>query len=531
MADYIYMMESRLLPEQQRGATIVQELARAHEMNIYLTGGAIRDIVSGLPIRDLDFAVEGNPSKLHKDLEKAGALIEGEDEDIRELYLRLPGNVRASIGMARSEKFVKPGKPPEISPASIMEDLRRRDFTVNAMALSLNPGSRGLLLDPSNGLADIEAKLIRILQNYAFLEDPSRLIRATRFASRFHWALEERTQARYDAAKEGDYIKHISDSAIGRETEQIAYEDDPLHIMRALEKEGWLRVLHPHWSVAKVDPAGLAHLLKTRQQMTDLGYAVHANAAVMYFLTARLSERETAEMQKHIPRRGFVQAWRNLENEAKELAHRLGSKEGATSSRAWLLLSQSRPETIAFVETTSRQQSVLLKVRNFLTKWRQVKQRFPLPEMAEMRITPEAEFYPKLVDEMFLLMLDGKLKTSTEIKKFLKPYEPPPPPPPPPPPSKRRVKVEVKAEKITPPVTEDKTKAKKGKLKDKAVVPAPPAAAAPAPAPAAAKAKPFGKPPAAKKAKKPKKAKSKSAKKKPAKKKKASEKKKKAKKK
>jgi tRNA nucleotidyltransferase (CCA-adding enzyme) len=499
MADYIYLMESRLLPEQQRGATMVQEIARAHQMNIYLTGGAIRDMVSGLPIRDLDFAVEGNPSKLHKDLEKAGCLIEGEDEDARELYLRLPGNVRAAMGMARSEKFLKPGKPPEISPASIMEDLRRRDFTVNAIALSLNPGSRGLLLDPSNGLADIESKLIRILHNYSFLEDPSRLIRATRFASRFHWTLEERTQARYDAAKEGDYIKHISDHSAGRETEQIAYEDDPLHIMRALEKEGWLRLLHPHWSVAKVDPAGLAHLLKTRQQMTDLGYAVHANAAVMYFLTARLNERETAEMQKHIPRKGFVQAWRNLENEAKEMAHRLGSKEGATPSRAWQLLSQSRPETIAFLETTSRQQSVLLKVRNFLTKWRQVKQRFPLPEMAEMRITPEAEFYPKLVDQMFLLMLDGKLKTSTEIKKFLKPYEPPPPPPPPPPPSKRRIKAEVKAEKVTTPPPAGGKEKVKGKLKDKALAPTTaPVAATPAPAPVAAKEKSFAKSAAAK---------------------------------
>ena len=71
------------------------------------------------------------------------------------------------------------------------------------MALSLNDGSRGLLLDPFNGAADIEAKLIRVLHSYAFLEDPSRLIRATRFAARFGWTLEERTRARYDSAREG----------------------------------------------------------------------------------------------------------------------------------------------------------------------------------------------------------------------------------------------------------------------------------------------------------------------------------------
>ena len=155
------------------------------------------------------------------------------------------------IGMARTEHYEKVGKPPVVAPASIQEDLRRRDFTVNAMALSLNEGSRGLLLDPFNGVADIEAKVLRILHNYSFVEDPSRLIRATRFAARFHWPLEERTQQRYDSAKENKYIEHISRSAIGHEIAQLAHEDDPLSVVRALEKEELLKVLHPHWTIGQ----------------------------------------------------------------------------------------------------------------------------------------------------------------------------------------------------------------------------------------------------------------------------------------
>src|SRR5579863_9936294 len=197
MADYIYTMEVRLTPDQLRGVTLVQDVARSAGMNIYLTGGAVRDIISGFSIRDLDFTVQGNPLKLQKDLERAGASITGTDDDSKTLLLVLPGNARAEISMARTERYEKTGKPPIVAPATIIEDLRRRDFTVNAMALSLNPGSRGLLMDPFNGAADIEAKLLRILHNYSFLEDPSRLIRATRFAARFHWPLEERTQARY----------------------------------------------------------------------------------------------------------------------------------------------------------------------------------------------------------------------------------------------------------------------------------------------------------------------------------------------
>jgi tRNA nucleotidyltransferase (CCA-adding enzyme) len=438
MADYIYTMEVRLSPDQQKGVTLVQDVARAAGMNVYLTGGAIRDIISGLPIRDLDFTVQGNPLRLQKDLEKAGARISYVDDDVKSLLVLLPGNVRAEISMARTERYEKTGKPPIVTPATIIEDLRRRDFTVNAMALSLNPGSRGLLMDPFNGAADIEAKVLRILHNYSFVEDPSRLIRASRFAARFHWPLEERTQARYDSAKENNYIEYIADKAIGAEIAQLAYEDDPLHIIRTLEKEGWLKVLNPHWTTAKVDAAGLAQLMKGRQQMNELGYSPDPAPAVLYFLTSRLGDKDIADMRKQIPRKDLVESWRDLEENAKELSKRLMGKEAATPSRAWKVLSEARSEMVLFLSVTARQQAVVQKIKNFFTKWRQVQQKIPLPEMTELLITPQLPEYPKIANEVFMLLLDGKLRSRTEILKFLKPFAPPPPPPPPPPPKRGR---------------------------------------------------------------------------------------------
>ena len=463
MADYIYTMEIRLTPDQMKGVNLVQEIARAADITLYLTGGAIRDIISGFTIRDLDFTVQGNPLKLQKDFERAGAQIAGHDDDTRSLFLVLPGNVRAEIGMARTETYEKTGKPPTIAPASIQEDLRRRDFTVNAMALSLNEGSRGLLLDPFNGVADIEAKLLRILHNYSFLEDPSRLIRATRFSARFHWPLEERTQVRYDSAKENKYIEHIARGAIGHEIAQLAHEDDPLNVIRALEKEDWLKVLHPHWTSAKVDTNGLAALMKTRQQMVDLGYTVDPSAGVMHFLTARLSEKDIADLRRQIPRKDLVEAWRDIEDHAKELAKRLTGKEAATPSRTWNLLSSARPEMVLFLAVTARQQAVAQKIKNFLTKWRQVQQRLPLPEMTELLITPQLPEYPKIARDVFLLLLDGKLRSRTETLKFLKPFAPPPPPPPPPPRRGRGAKAAAAAAPAA--VAEKGIKAGKGKGK------------------------------------------------------------------
>jgi len=477
MADYIYTMEIRLTPDQLRGVTLVQDIARNAGMNIYLTGGAVRDIISGFSIRDLDFTVQGNPLKLQKELERAGAIVSSSDDDLKTLYLVLPGNVRAEVSAARTERYEKVGKPPIITPATIIEDLRRRDFTINAMALSLNPGSRGLLMDPFNGAADIEAKLIRVLHNYAFVEDPSRLIRATRFAARFHWPLEERTQARYQSAKENNYIEHITDRAIGQELEQIAYEDDPLHVLRSLEKEEWLKVLNPHWTSAKVDTTGLAQLLKTRQQMNELGYTPDPAPAVLYFLTSRLGDRDIADMRKLIPRKDLIAAWKDLEDNAKNLAKRLTGKEAATPSRTWKLLSESRPEMVLFLAVTARQQAVAQKIKNFFTKWRQVQQKIPLPEMTELHITPQLPEYPKIAHDVFMLLLDGKMRSRTEILKFLKPLAPPPPPPPPPVKRGRGAKAAAVAATGAPGPK------KKGKPAAVAVPPAPPPKTEPAPAP------------------------------------------------
>src|ERR1700687_5536937 len=486
MADYIYTLETQLSPDQQKAGTLVLDAAKAAGMNLYLTGGAIRDIITGFPIRDLDFAVQGNALKLRKDLERTGAVVGDADSETRALLLTLPGGVRAEIAMARSERYDKPGKPPQMAPATIIEDLRRRDFTVNAMALSLNEGSRGLLMDPFNGVADIEAKVIRVLHNYAFLEDPSRMIRATRFTTRFHWPLEERTQARYETGKENGYIEYIRSSSIGYEIEQLAYEDDAHGVLKAYEKEGWLKVLNPRWSAAKVDTAGLGALMKTRQPMNELGYTPEAAPAVLYFLTERLGDKDISDLRRAIPRKDLVEAWKDLEDNAHSLAKRLRGKEAGTPSRAWQLLSSARPEVILFLAITARQQAVAQKIKNFFTKWRQVQQKIPLPEMTELHITPQMATYPKIANDVFLLLLEVRLRPRTETLKFLKPLAPPPPPPPPPPPAKRGRGAKAAAVVAAPAAASGKPGAKgKGK------VPAPPVApGAPTPVKSAPAAKP-----------------------------------------
>ena len=167
MPDYIYLLENRLSADQRHALSQLREAAREAGTILFLTGDAVRDLTSGHAVRDLEIAVHGNALKLKKTIEKLGGKVWGEHEPSQSLYLCFPGTVRVDVMSTHSVKYAKPGKP-AYHPASIQEDLRRRDFTVNAMAISLNEGSFGLLMDPLNGAADIEARTLRLVSNYGF---------------------------------------------------------------------------------------------------------------------------------------------------------------------------------------------------------------------------------------------------------------------------------------------------------------------------------------------------------------------------
>src|SRR5450755_3425797 len=192
MSDYIFMLECHLTADQNRVLEHVQSAAAAAEVNLFLTGGGMRDMLGGFQIRDLDFSVEGPALKVAKALEEHGARALGVDENRRTVELVFPNGVTVQVGMSRKERYLKTGAKPHVTPATIQEDLRGRDFTIDAMALSLNRASRGLLLDPTNGLADLGRREIRATHPYVFYDDPTRLLRLPRLRVRLSFTVEER---------------------------------------------------------------------------------------------------------------------------------------------------------------------------------------------------------------------------------------------------------------------------------------------------------------------------------------------------
>lgn len=428
MPDYIYLLENRLSADQRHALTQLREAAREAGTILFLTGDAVRDLTSGHAVRGLEIAVHGNALKLKKPLEKLGGKVWGEHEPSQSLYLCFPGTVRVDLVSTHSVSYPKPGKP-VYQPASIQEDLRRRDFTVNAMAISLNEGSFGLLMDPLNGAADIEARTLRLVSNYGFIEDPSLMIRATRYHSRLGWEMDMKTRTRYDNAKAEDVIEYLSAHGRSQELEQIGHEEDGLNVLRALEAEGWMKVLFPAWTPAKADEEKLKALHELAVSLLMQGVHADMSAAQMELLTAKMPAKDLAALQKMLLRPGFVEEWNSLDAMAAGFQKVLLSKENATASAGYKLFTSYDPEAVLWLGFTSKSAAVKERYDQFLRVWPEARQGIPHALMQEMRITPELPAYNEIIHAVFLELIDGRLTTPEEMRAFLEPHSPPAPPP------------------------------------------------------------------------------------------------------
>jgi tRNA nucleotidyltransferase (CCA-adding enzyme) len=429
MPDYIYLLEHRLSQVQQNALRTVRDLAREAQMTVFLAGGAVRDLTCGNPVHDLEVIVHGNAMSLKSAVTRAGGKLWGEHAPSRTLYFCFPGNVRIDLGSAYRADHPTPGKP-VYHWTSIQEHLRARDFTANAMAISLNEGSYGLLMDPANGVADIELRQLRLVTNYGFLDNPALLIRATRLKARLAFELEERTQTRYENAKGDEVIGYLSEFERSRELEQIGHEEEPLKILEALEAEGWTQHLFPAWTAARADVDKLTALHDLSIELQVQGVHPDVSAAQMQLLTAKLSAKDLAQLKKMMLRPGFVEEWNSLDARATEFAKILLAKDNAAPSATYMLFTTYPAEAVLWLGFTSKQAAVKEKYENFLKVWPQARQRVPYAMMLEMRITPELPGYADLVKSIFLQLIDGGLTTPEETRALLEPHSPPAPPPP-----------------------------------------------------------------------------------------------------
>jgi tRNA nucleotidyltransferase/poly(A) polymerase len=229
------------LPNPQRRAIdLVREVAVEKDCHPFLVGGPVRDILLGRQSIDIDLTLENDASTLARALAKR---LEGRVRSFPQ-FLTYKVTVaefpEIDLTTARKERYRKPGALPAVSAGRLKDDLVRRDFSINAIALDLLDGK---MHDPTNGAADIEARLVRVLHDRSFIDDPTRIFRATRLAARLGFTIEPHTEELMRAAIESDALSTVSKERIWRELFLVMDEEEAPEVLTDLSHRGALRTL------------------------------------------------------------------------------------------------------------------------------------------------------------------------------------------------------------------------------------------------------------------------------------------------
>ncbi|MFL6415716.1 MAG: hypothetical protein ACJ74Y_08610 [Bryobacteraceae bacterium] len=429
MSDYMFMLDSHLSGEQTQAVSLVRDAAEEAGLNLFLTGGAMRDMMAGFPIRDLDFTVEGPALKLAKSLaETKGAKIISTNEGRRSAEILLPGNVQASISMAREEKHHRPGSKPHVEPGSIHDDLRCRDFTVNAIALSLGKASRGLLLDPCNGLGDLARKELRGVTNHILYDEPARILRLIRFRTRLSFTIDERLAAQYKNAREAKLEAKISPSMLESELHRIAFEPLAADIVKALDDEGLLSLFSPALAGAKLNFSSLAKLQKTLQAV-PYGLRISVDYYVLFLalLFEKLSGKERNQMIAAVGlEKSVADAAQKLESRVAKFEKDLAAAKINRPSALYALLSKVPGEVLIYASMKSTQRIVADRLKNYFQKYLPTAQEVTPADVIGQGAQPGTAKFDKIYKELVAARLDARPKKPVIVE------EPPPPPPPPP---------------------------------------------------------------------------------------------------
>lgn len=430
MPDYMYLLESRLLPEQRAVVVRIQELSQETGLNVYLSGGAVRDLISGMPIRDLDFTVEGNPARMTRELEKGGARVVSEDDKHRHVEFVFAGDVDGSLEAARDEHYASPGSKPEIRWATIADDLHRRDFSINAVAISLNPASRGLVLDPMNGLADLERHEVRALSMHWFTNQPTRMLRALLYCARLGFKLELRTEEWLELAISRKMQEQMEPRQVGDVVRQFGRESNPVAIIKAWDARDFLGALYPGLARRKPNLEDFARLMRAREAMWASGIRPRLSAPAIHYLLKRLPAREqSAAMRQWGFSAAEVAAIENLPEEADKVQRQLKSKKMEAPELAYALLAQTPAHVTAFIASEYTSSRASTQIRNYLAKWRPLRMSSPEAELAAMGMERGPKFV-EVIEKFFVAQLRGKGRDPEERTKLLRKIsgikEPPP---------------------------------------------------------------------------------------------------------
>ncbi|NVL90776.1 MAG: CBS domain-containing protein [Desulfobacterales bacterium] len=400
----------------------VGKVADSLKFNAYAVGGFVRDIFLYQENLDIDVVIEGNG------IEFARALTVSLDGRVRAhekfgtAVVILPDGRKIDVATARLEYYKSPGALPTVETGSIKLDLYRRDFTINTLAIKLNPRGFGTLIDFFGAQKDLKQKVIRVLHNLSFVEDPTRVFRAVRFEQRFGFKIGKLASALIENAVRMDFFRELSGRRLFSELRLILEEDKPVMALRRLNEYKLLKVIHPK-IVYNSAMEALLHSVDKVLTWYHLLFLEEPCKQWMVYLLALMKSFDQDVARALCDRLELTQQYRKiLINEKTKAEDRLGwmaSQRNLKNSELYRKLRSFHPETLLYIMASATHKPVKRAVSNYITRLRSIKTLLSGIDLKEMGFEP-GPVYREILTSILDARLNGEVKTRVEEVEFVR---------------------------------------------------------------------------------------------------------------
>ena len=383
----------------------LQDIARRESIPVYLVGGPVRDVLMGMPIRDLDFTVEGDALSLARRLAER---LDGRavvHPAFGTASVELPDG-RVDLVTARREVYPSPAALPQVTPSSIDDDLARRDFTVNAMAISLNQES-AQVIDPHGGIDDLRDGLIRVLHQGSFVDDPTRIFRAVRYEQRLGFRIEVRTMDWLESSLDARHVHEVSGDRLRHELERMFEEELPAQVLRRAAGLGILQAILP----------GLADVTAV-ERLTDLAAGP---AQPMGYLAALVYPLSPMDGEEVIQRLNMPNSWAEVVRDTialKQMEPQLSVGSMAGSQLVGLVEEFCEVATLTVSRLTDSQ-TVAQRLSRYLDQLSQCSPSLDGRDLLALGV-PEGPRVGRLLRSLRDAKLDGRLDTEEDERRFVR---------------------------------------------------------------------------------------------------------------
>ncbi len=387
----------------------------------FVAGGFVRDLFLYRTNEDIDIVIEGDGIAFAKKYAKlVGARVHAYAKFATAVII-FPDGFKVDVASARMEYYKSPAALPTVEMSSIKLDLFRRDFTINTLAVQLNPDRFGILIDFFNAQKDIKAKAIRVLHNLSFVEDPTRVFRAIRFEQRFGFTIGKLTAGLIENAVRMDFFKKVSGRRVCGELRQILEEENPTAAIIRLNDYGLLKLIHPAIAMDE-ELISLFNSVKQVVSWFDLLFLEESYMKwAVYFLALtrncdRSTSREICNRLELAPKNAVIFCKERFE--AERCLFWLERNVPVKNSILYKRLSVFRTELVLYLMAGSKKRRVKQSISRYFTHLRYISPLVRGRDLQTMGIPP-GPIYRRILQAVQEAKLNGNLKTRQDELDFV----------------------------------------------------------------------------------------------------------------